>query len=108
MSLNAFEWFSLTMMPIFCFSVNDILIRIWRQLDENHDPRRFVQIHPSVKSGTKVWSTILYHSKSILVSLTGSFTCQHYVQEIFKPVVTPFQNQFYNKAMIDVILFQHP
>ncbi|GFW03572.1 transposable element Tcb1 transposase [Trichonephila clavipes] len=46
--------------------------------------------HTGLTPGIRVWGGIGYHSRTPLVRITGSLNSQHYISEMFEPVVLPY------------------
>ncbi|GFS85957.1 transposable element Tcb2 transposase [Trichonephila clavipes] len=77
----------------FVLGTDDNCVRVWRRPGERYNSPYTVLRHTARTAGVMVWGeVIVYDSRSTLIVMRGSLTCQRYVDDILRPHVGPFLN----------------
>ncbi|GFT22764.1 hypothetical protein TNCV_1856411 [Trichonephila clavipes] len=50
--------------------------------------------HTGPAPGIMVWGGIVYHSRTFLARIAGTFNSQRYISEVLEPVVLPYLQGF--------------
>ena len=67
--------------------------RVRRRPGENHLPECIRSRHTGPTSGSMVWGTISYNSRSHLVFFHGKVNSARYIAQVVIPVLLPFLHQ---------------
>ncbi|GFW85328.1 transposable element Tcb1 transposase [Trichonephila clavipes] len=73
-----------------CVQHHDRRIRVWRHRGERMLNSCVMHRHTGPAPSIMVWGGIEYHSRTPLVRIAGTLNSQHYISEVFEPVVLPY------------------
>ncbi|GFW04475.1 transposable element Tc1 transposase [Trichonephila clavipes] len=74
----------------FVLGTDDNRVRVWRRPGERYNPPpNTVLRHTARTACVMVWGGIAYDSRSTLIVMRGTLTCQRYVDDILRPHTLP-------------------
>ncbi|GFV97656.1 transposable element Tcb1 transposase [Trichonephila clavipes] len=73
-----------------CLQHHDSWNRVWRHRGERMLNSCVMHHHTGPEPGIMVWDGIGYHSRTLLVRITGTLNSQRYISEVLEPVVLPY------------------
>ncbi|GFV42525.1 transposable element Tcb1 transposase [Trichonephila clavipes] len=74
----------------FCLQYHDGRIRVWRHRGERMLNSCAMHHHSGPAPSIMLWGGIGYHSRTLLVRITGTLNSQRYISEVLEPDVLPY------------------